>query len=182
MTIEQSILCALVSNPTFVRYSPDRGFEIAEAAIKEATGQLVQIAESMAPKAEPKPKRETPLVTATDLEFYSRDIAYRGIDVIAEFHKFKPWCDANRKEPTKARFVNWLNRASDNAALRSQRPHVMLSPSVLRMSLERELKEAQDALAKLRNAGARAMAEPDYNDKLKAATDRVNDLRKRLNG
>lgn len=184
MTLAQSILCALASNPMFVRNTPSCGLAIEEQAIKEATVRLVKIAESIEPTPNPATRRETPLVTATDLEFYSRSAAYREIDVIDEFHQFEAWCGANTKQPSKARFVNWLNRAARNAAIRNRRygPAVQLSPSVERMSLERQLKEATDALNRIKNASPREQSESDYAQRLKDAVDRVNDLRKRLNG
>ena len=36
--------------------------------------------------------------------------AYQGIDVAREHGKMQAWCAANRKQPTRRRFVNWLNR------------------------------------------------------------------------
>ena len=37
--------------------------------------------------------------------------AYQGIDIEAEFGKMSAWCEVKRKKPSRARFVNWLNRA-----------------------------------------------------------------------
>lgn len=39
-----------------------------------------------------------------------RNPAYRQINVEGEFYKMLAWCDANGKQATKRRFVNWLNR------------------------------------------------------------------------
>lgn len=39
------------------------------------------------------------------------DKAYEGIDVEAEHAKMLRWCKENRKQPTRRRFINWLNRA-----------------------------------------------------------------------
>lgn len=36
--------------------------------------------------------------------------AYQGIDVKRELGKMQVWCEANRKQATRRRFVNWLNR------------------------------------------------------------------------
>ncbi len=38
------------------------------------------------------------------------DPAYRGIDVAREHGKMGNWCRVNKKQPTRKRFVNWLNR------------------------------------------------------------------------
>lgn len=37
--------------------------------------------------------------------------AYNGIDVRREFSKMETWCAANKKQATRRRFINWLNRA-----------------------------------------------------------------------
>jgi uncharacterized protein YdaU (DUF1376 family) len=36
--------------------------------------------------------------------------AYEGVDVAKELGKMNTWCAANYKQPTRRRFVNWLNR------------------------------------------------------------------------
>ena len=40
----------------------------------------------------------------------SKEDCYAGIDVRREYGKLVNWCKVNRKEATKRRFVNWLNR------------------------------------------------------------------------
>ncbi len=37
--------------------------------------------------------------------------AYAGLDVRREFQKMTAWCEVNRKQPSRRRFINWLNRA-----------------------------------------------------------------------
>ena len=37
--------------------------------------------------------------------------AYRHLDVRVEYSKMQAWCAANGKQPSRRRFVNWLNRA-----------------------------------------------------------------------
>lgn len=37
--------------------------------------------------------------------------AYQGINVGAEYGKAQAWCGVNRKQLTRRRFINWLNRA-----------------------------------------------------------------------
>lgn len=49
----------------------------------------------------------------------SRDPTYRGINVRNEFGKMQRWCEQNRKQPTKRRFVNWLNRAEPTEGVES---------------------------------------------------------------
>lgn len=36
--------------------------------------------------------------------------AYAGIDVDREYAKMRAWCEAHQKQPSRRRFVNWLNR------------------------------------------------------------------------
>lgn len=38
------------------------------------------------------------------------DKTYTGISIRTEFGKMQRWCEANRKQPSRKRFVNWLNR------------------------------------------------------------------------
>jgi hypothetical protein len=54
-----------------------------------------------------------PTATALDEEWIDRlkgDSTYAGIDVAVELGKLKRWCEVNGKQPTRRRFVNWLNR------------------------------------------------------------------------
>ncbi len=39
------------------------------------------------------------------------DKTYAGIDVRREYGKMLAWCNVRNKQPTKRRFVNWLNQA-----------------------------------------------------------------------
>jgi len=45
------------------------------------------------------------------LEELGKNPAYAGLSVPTEFAKMRAWCSANSKQPTRRRFVNWLNRA-----------------------------------------------------------------------
>jgi hypothetical protein len=50
----------------------------------------------------------------TDAEWLAglaKDPAFAGLDVSREFAKMSAWCSVNRKQPSRRRFVNWLNRA-----------------------------------------------------------------------
>lgn len=39
------------------------------------------------------------------------DKAYEGINVDLEYAKMLRWCEVNRKQATRRRFINWLNRS-----------------------------------------------------------------------
>lgn len=45
--------------------------------------------------------------------------AYRGLNITTEFAKMQAWCSANSKQPTRRRFINWLNRADKPMQARS---------------------------------------------------------------
>lgn len=45
------------------------------------------------------------------LDKLSKMDAYRHLDVRVEYSKMQAWCEANRRQPNRRRFVNWLNRA-----------------------------------------------------------------------
>lgn len=45
------------------------------------------------------------------LEGLAKDPTYAGIDVTREHGKMVNWCATNRKQPSRRRFINWLNRA-----------------------------------------------------------------------
>lgn len=45
------------------------------------------------------------------LKELGNNLAYEGINVPLEFARMQAWCAANRKQATRRRFVNWLNRA-----------------------------------------------------------------------
>lgn len=52
----------------------------------------------------------------------SRNPAYTGINVSVEHGKMVAWCEAHRKQPTRRRFVNWLNRAERPMQVGQGRP------------------------------------------------------------
>jgi hypothetical protein len=44
------------------------------------------------------------------LSSFETDPAYHGIEIRREYAKMTRWCTANHRQPTRRRFVNWLNR------------------------------------------------------------------------
>jgi hypothetical protein len=61
----------------------------------------------------------------SDLEFLAelgKNDAYRGINVAQEFAKMEAWCKVNKKQPSRRRFVNWLNRATGDRPMQGSRP------------------------------------------------------------
>ncbi len=60
-----------------------------------------------------KPKKSKPKPKLSDSEWIASlkaDAAYQGIDVDREFAKMARWCGERKAQPTRRRFVNWLNR------------------------------------------------------------------------
>lgn len=75
----------------------------AEEQEEEQERQKSAIAPAVVP---PKPKE-------TDEEWLSglsSDPTYQGINVQIEFGKMRNWCEQHRKKPSRARFINWINR------------------------------------------------------------------------
>ena len=58
-----------------------------------------------------KAAKAAPTSDADWLESLKVDPAYIGIDVAIEHAKASRWCETNRKQLSRRRFVNWLNRA-----------------------------------------------------------------------
>jgi uncharacterized protein YdaU (DUF1376 family) len=87
--------------PTLQSSSSSSSSELLETVSKT----LGERAGKPAPTAKAKPMSDDEWLAKL-----SADPAYAGIDVPMQHHKMRNWCDVNRKEPTRRRFVNWLNR------------------------------------------------------------------------
>ncbi len=51
------------------------------------------------------------------------DPAYAGIEVDREFAKMNRWCEVHKKQGTRRRFINWLNRCDKKMQPASQTQH-----------------------------------------------------------
>jgi uncharacterized protein YdaU (DUF1376 family) len=80
-----------------------------EAAAQSETPGGKDRAEKSAPASKRK-QRPNPETDAEWLTSLSKDAAYQGIDVGREHAKMARWCATNRQQPTRRRFINWLNR------------------------------------------------------------------------
>jgi len=63
---------------------------------------------------ETKPKRAAAAAPASDSEWLDSleaNPAYQGIPIRREHAKMAEWCRVNGKQPSRRRFINWLNRA-----------------------------------------------------------------------
>jgi hypothetical protein len=84
-------------------------------------------------------------VTATNDEEWlaelSKNPAYIALDVRLELGKMQAWCSANGKQPSRKRFVNWLNRSERPISAQG------IAPSQSRKPMSAwELKQAIDAI------------------------------------
>jgi 5-methylcytosine-specific restriction endonuclease McrA len=79
---------------------PSNGKEKEKEKKKESTTSVGADGSATSPKAD----------DSVWLESLKTDAAYQGIDVAVEWAKMTRWCDVNRRQPTRRRFINWLNR------------------------------------------------------------------------
>lgn len=80
---------------------------------RTADGQPTTNEEGKKDKKEKNVAEATPATLCSDQEWIAglkADPAYRGIDVDREHAKASRWCASNRKQLTRRRFENWLNR------------------------------------------------------------------------
>ncbi|MHC1766140.1 MAG: hypothetical protein AB9869_17870 [Verrucomicrobiia bacterium] len=89
---------------------------VASASNPESTDEPGSTEEPKAPK-EPKPSE---LSDEEWLASLGADPAYEGISVPTEYAKMVRWCEVNKKQPTRRRFVNWLNRADRKISVPTQ--------------------------------------------------------------
>jgi uncharacterized protein YdaU (DUF1376 family) len=52
--------------------------------------------------------------------------AYNGIDVDREFSKMGVWCSVNKKQPTRRRFIQWLNRCEVSVVAQKEKRVIQL--------------------------------------------------------
>jgi hypothetical protein len=89
----------------------------SRATIKESKNNPIEETEKkVRANARPSPQPDDEWL----LEL-SKDATYAGLDVQREFGKLSRWCKEHRQQPSRKRFVNWLNRAD--------RPMQVASPS-----------------------------------------------------
>ncbi len=96
------------------------------------------------------------------------DKTYQGISVRTEYGKMLNWCKVHAKEPTKRRFVNWLNRTekplpAQHAARVDYKRNYSRAPAAPEVTDEqraRLLKIAAEEKEKLRKSLTPAQATP----------------------
>lgn len=64
----------------------------------------------------------------------SRSRAYQGIDVLREYSKMEVWCKTAKKQPSRRRFINWLNKCERPLAFAAKRQSI--DPSKIELPSE----------------------------------------------
>jgi len=127
MTVEQNAAGAapaVVSGLGLV-FTTDEAERIvaAEAKSKRDAAELLAAqraaAEAAHAAAEAEAARLKSAADANWLDGLKRNPAYEGIDVMREHAKAAVWCENKRRTLSRARFINWLNRAERPMAGRS---------------------------------------------------------------
>jgi hypothetical protein len=95
---------------------------------REGKGKEGVLVESLSLIPLPLPEVQAKQTDDAWLQELQGCIAYEGINVRAEFAKMQNWCAENRKQPTRRRFINWINRCEKPLALRSNSTPVRFRP------------------------------------------------------
>ena len=66
--------------------------------------------------AKPKAKQMSAADDAEWLAQLAQNPGYRGVDLAAELGRMQAWCQLKGKQPSRSRFLNWINRADRNLA------------------------------------------------------------------
>ena len=82
--------------------------------------------------------------------------AYAAINVRIELGKMEAWCSANGKQPSRRRFINWLNRAERPIIANGQKPSGIVkaksdTPWEIKQRLEAITREIEGIRADRRN-------------------------------
>lgn len=90
-----------------------------KAKAERDAAELVAAQRAAALAAQAEAARMKSATDADWLDGLKRNPAYEGIDVLREHAKAAVWCENKRRTLSRARFINWLNRAERPMAGRS---------------------------------------------------------------
>jgi hypothetical protein len=89
--------------------------------VKQAEYRAKKSSQSTVPEPEKEEIKKNGIAHLTKRDFVANDDAwltgleqdptYAGLNIRTEFGKMSAWCSANHKQPSRRRFVNWINRA-----------------------------------------------------------------------
>lgn len=159
------------------RTTPDRIRQDPTHTEAEAEADIGQT--SLPGAGQPRP------ASSSDDETWLRELeanpGYQGVAIRQEFARMQAWCEVHRKQPTRRRFINWLNRAE--RPLQADNPTPKPSPEALgradRIALEKQLQIAKGRLERLREATAEQW-QRDANPGLIAELEQAEALVKNL--
>jgi hypothetical protein len=123
----------------------------AHLILHQILDHVRRIEELVTPKKKAKATPKAPLTDREWLDQLCTAPAYRGVNVKKEYEKMCIWCSANNCQPTRKRFVNWLNRVdrSMTVPVQPQLPPVMVKEPVKRPAGEDAPPEVKERLSKL---------------------------------
>ncbi len=110
--------------------------------IKEEAGQKT-----------PAAKKKQKMTDEEWLQMVKSNPAYQGLDVDLVFAKLQAWCATKGRKPTRARFLNWLNR--EEKPLTGGQQHGLQTSSIGRSGGDRAKQMAREMLG-LRGTGSRS--------------------------
>jgi len=136
-----------------VTHSPPPSAQAEAEAEAEAKGTKTLV-ETVAPEPKkPRLAEASPTAKLSDdewLESLAKDETYHGIEVRREHGKMLRWCETHRKQPTRKRFVNWLNRAErPMAGVKAAAPNGSSSAYALKQRLD----ATETLIREIRNRG-----------------------------
>jgi hypothetical protein len=101
-------------------HTPTPAYGRAPAYVREVeTGQAAQplAARPLAATQQPK-RRGQPVDDAMWLAQLAANPAYRALDIPAELGKLTAWCELKQRRLSRARLLNWLNKADRSISLK----------------------------------------------------------------
>ena len=92
---------------------------VTDIVTESVTGVQPQPQPQVQPEPQPQPKKtggaseSRPARICDDawIAELEKDQTYAGLNIRTELGKMNRWCDTNRAQPSRRRFINWLNRA-----------------------------------------------------------------------
>jgi hypothetical protein len=83
----------------------------------QEVAQIIDNTQTLLAKKPRTPKTAKPADDELWLTELEGNPAYAGIDIRRELGKCQVWCETNRQACSRARFVNWLNKADRNVGV-----------------------------------------------------------------
>jgi hypothetical protein len=108
---KRRLLAGSLANVSNVSHSKPNAEAEAEAEYNKSTKDSTYVGQIGLPGCAAGAAPTSKTVSDSDwLKTLEADPAYAGMDVPREYAKMRRWCQANNRQPTRRRFVNWMNR------------------------------------------------------------------------